>query len=65
MRKMTPTAPREMGGTMASMRNVRCDEMYNIAPTSVPLIQQITHDIKTKEIALTASKRHHYSAEAI
>jgi hypothetical protein len=65
MGKMTPTAPREMGGTMASMRNVRCDEMYNIAPTSSHLIQHITHEIETKKMVLTASKGHHYCAEAI
>lgn len=50
---------------MASMRNVRCDEMYNIAPTSAHLIQHINREIKTKETVLTASKGHHYSAEAI
>ena len=52
-----------MGGTMASMRNVRCEEMYIIAPTLPYLIQHITHEIKAT--VLTASKGHHYSTEAI
>jgi hypothetical protein len=63
MSKTTLTAPSEMGGTMASMRNVRCDEIYSIAPTSPHLIQHIAHE--NKAMVLTASKGHHYRAKAI
>lgn len=48
---------------MASMRNVRCDEMYNIAPTTPHLTQHLTHEIKAT--VLTTSKGHYNSAEAI